>query len=213
MAVLKKYDLAGKEIGQAEIADDLLEKTVSAQAVKDCIVAILANARQWSAHTKVRSEINKAGQKVQAQKGLGRARHGALSAPQFRKGGVAHGPRAKFDQEVKVNRKAKKAVVRTLIIEKIKAGEAIVLKPKALKQPKTKIAADFFKKLQFENQKVLVLGSLADKDQNLLSSLNNLPRKEFVYLANVNGYDLANCQKIVVLDQAVEELTAILGKK
>lgn len=212
MAVLKKYDLAGKEIGQEEIADGLLKKSVSAQMIKDYIVALRANARQWTAHTKTRSEVNKVGQKAQAQKGLGRARHGALSAPQFRKGGVAHGPRAKSDQRVKINRKAKRAVIRTLIMEKINGSEVIVLKAKALKTPKTKTANEFFKKLQINENKVLIVGSLTDKNENFYKSLRNLPKKEFVYLDNINGYELANSQKLVVLEAAMGELTAILGK-
>ena len=212
MTVLKKYDLAGKELGEAEIANDLLEKSVSSQMVKDYIVALRANQRQWSAHTKIRSEVNKCGQKAQAQKGLGRARHGALSAPQFRKGGIAHGPRAKFDQEVKVNRKAKQAVIRSLIAEKIKEGKAIILKLKELKNPKTKIAVDFFKKLQMDGNRVLVLGDLDAKNENFNKSLHNLPRKDFTYLNNVNGYELVVCQKVVFLESVIEELTVILGK-
>ena len=212
MAVLKKYDLTGKEIGQEEIAESLLKTSVSAQLIKDYIIALRANARQWTAHTKIRSEVNKVGQKAQEQKGLGRARHGALSAPQFRKGGVAHGPRAKFDQRVKVNRKAKRAVIRSLLTEKINESEAVVLKLKALKAPKTKTAADLFKKLKIDTKKVLILGSLADKNENFYKSLRNLPKKEFVYLSNINGYELANSQKLVVLESAMGELTAILGK-
>jgi large subunit ribosomal protein L4 len=213
VVALKKYDLTGKEVGTAEIADAFLEKKLAPdQLIKDYLVALMANQRQWSANTKSRKEVNKTGKKAQQQKGLGRARHGALSAPQFRKGGVVHGPKAKFDQQVKVNRKARRMVVRTLIAQKLQNDLAVVLKTADLKTPKTKKAVLFFEKLDWLETKVLVLGSLKAKSENLVKSLRNLPKKNFVYLPKVNGYELADCQKLVVLDSALEELTAILGK-
>ncbi len=208
MAVLKKYDLNGKSTGEVEIADSLLQGKISSQLVKDYLVALHANKRQWSAHTKGRGEVNKAKQKAQAQKGLGRARHGMLSAPQFRKGGVVHGPKAKFNQHVKINRKAKKAVICSLIVEKVKEQKAVVLTAVEIESPKTKLLADFFKKTDLAKDKVLVLAS--KKNDNLFKSLRNLPKKNFFYLNQINGFELANCQKLVFLDSAMVDLDAVL---
>ena len=74
MATLKKYDRLGKEIGDVSIDDALLEKKANKQQIKDYLVALHNNARQWSANTKVRNEVKASGQKPHKQKGLGRAR-------------------------------------------------------------------------------------------------------------------------------------------
>lgn len=210
MAVLKKYDFAGKSVGNVDIADELLKQEAAGQLVKDYLVALQYNRRQWSASTKNRSEVNKAGQKVQVQKGLGRARHGALSAPQFRKGGVVHGPRPKFKQRSKINRKAKRTVIFSLIAEKIKSEKAVVLKLKELKEPSTKTAFEFFKKLGLDKDRVLVLST--EKAENFYKSLRNLPKKNYADLRKVSGYELANCQQLVFLEPAINELKTVLQK-
>ncbi len=84
MAFLKKYDLFAKEIGEIEVSDELLEVKCNREVIKRYCKAIRDNNRQRSANTKTRSEVKATGKKSQKQKGLGRARHGALTAPQFR---------------------------------------------------------------------------------------------------------------------------------
>ena len=74
MATLKKYDLAGKDQGEVQIDDSLLSKEANAQMIKDYLVAIRANRRQWSASTQTRAEVSHSKKKPFAQKGTGNAR-------------------------------------------------------------------------------------------------------------------------------------------
>lgn len=97
MATLKKYDISGKEIGEVSIEDNVLEYKGNPQMIKDYLVAVRNNARQWSANTKGRKEVNRTGKKPHQQKGLGRARQGCFAAPQYRGGGIVFGPKPKFD--------------------------------------------------------------------------------------------------------------------
>ena len=87
MSALKKYNLAGEEIGNVAVEKSLAESIANSQMVKDYIVALRANARQWSANTKTRAEVKHTTKKPHPQKGQGRARHGNLVGPQFRGGG------------------------------------------------------------------------------------------------------------------------------
>src|ERR1700722_7241326 len=149
--------MAGAEIGKVEIADGLLETSANSQMVKDYLVAIRNNARQWSAHTKTRSEVNHSGKKPHPQKGTGRARQGYLGSPQYKGGGRVHAPRTKFDQHVRINRKEKRAAIRQLIIEKIQDNRVHVLQFDEMKEPKTKTVANFLKKRALEGKRVLFL--------------------------------------------------------
>ncbi len=117
-ANLKKFNLAGKEIGTVELDDAIVNAEANSQMIKDYIVALRANARQWSASTKTRAEVVHTTKKPFAQKGTGQGRQGTLVAPHHRGGGRAHGPRPKFDQHIKLNKKKKRAVIRALIAEK-----------------------------------------------------------------------------------------------
>lgn len=215
MATLKKYDLLGKEIGTVQIDDSLLEGAAHPQSIKDYIVAIRNNARQWSASTKVRKEINRTGRKPHPQKGQGRSRQGDLAAPQYKGGGIVFGPRPKFDIHVRINKKERRAAIRTLIAEKIKSGNVHVLQKGDLKAPKTKKMAEFFGHIGAD-KRVLVLGEAGKEEmgnphENLIKSLRNIPKKEYALVPQVNGYELVRCKTLVVLDSALDEFLSILG--
>lgn len=213
MATLKKFDLSGNEIGTVQVDDALLDVSANSQMIKDYIVAIRNNARQWSASTKGRSEINRTGKKPHPQKGQGRSRQGCLAAPQYKGGGIVFGPRPKFDQHVRINKKERRAAIRFLIAEKIKENHVQVLSCEAMKEPKTKLLANFFDKSQLGERRTLVLGESGSAlvQESFVKSLRNIPKKEYMLVPQVNGYELARCQKLVVLDSALDELLAMLG--
>ena len=210
MANLKKYDLTGAAKGEVSIEDTLLNVDANSQMLKDYLVAIRANARQWSASTQTRAEVNKTKRKPFAQKGTGNARQGFLGAPQFKGGGRVHAPRPKFDQHVRINKKEKRLAIRGLLSEKITASQAYVLETTNLKAPETKAVASFLKKLEISGRRVLFLaensGAVSEQFKILNKSLRNIPKVSFTYLSNVSGEDLALCQELVILESAVENL-------
>lgn len=216
MATLKKYDLLGKEVGSVQIDDALLQGSAHPQSIKDYIVALRHNARQWSASTKVRKEINRTGRKPHPQKGQGRSRQGDLAAPQYKGGGIVFGPKPKFDVNVRINKKERRAAIRTLIVAKIKDGNVHVLQKGDMKAPKTQKMADFFGAIDRSANRVLVLGESSKEEmgsphENLIKSLRNIPKKEYALVPQVNGYSLAKCHTLVVLDTALDEFLSILG--
>lgn len=215
MATLKKYDLQGKEVGAVQVDESLLKEVAHPQSIKDYIVALRTNARQWSASTKVRKEINRTGRKPHPQKGQGRSRQGDLAAPQYKGGGIVFGPRPKFDIHVRINKKERRAAIRTLIAEKIKGGRVHILEKASFSQPKTAKMAEFFEAVPGLDKRVLLLCDGKEGQQehhgHLLKSLRNIPKKEYAWLSQVNGYELIRSHTLVVLDSALEEFLAILG--
>lgn len=218
MATLKKYDLSGKEVGSVQVDDAILEATAHPQSIKDYLVAMRKNARQWSANTKTRAEINRTGRKPHPQKGQGRSRQGDLAAPQYKGGGIVFGPKPKFDIHVRINKKERRAAIRFLIAEKIKQNRVKILQQAQLAKPKTKIMAEFFDAVGVGSNRALVLGEskaitgqMGNPHENLVLSLQNLPKKEYSLVPQLNGYTLALAQELVVLDTALEEFLSILG--
>lgn len=225
MAELKKYNLAGKEVGHVSLEDGLLQSNANSQMIKDYIIALRENARQWSAHTKSRAEVNHSGKKPHPQKGTGRARQGYLGAPQYKGGGRVHAPKPKFDQHVRINRKEKRAAIRHLIIEKILDNRLHVLQFDHLKEPKTQKLAKFLRSRELEGKRVLFLGdgllagskegdtakTPTEKFETFVKSIRNIPRSEFMLVPNVSGYDVIVSHELVVMESALDQLKVMLG--
>jgi large subunit ribosomal protein L4 len=211
VATLKKYDLSGKEIGTVQIEDALLEQTAHSQMIKDYLVAIRNNARQWSANTKGRKEVNCTGKKPHPQKGQGRSRQGCLAAPQYKGGGIVFGPKPKFDQHVRINKKERRAAIRFLIAEKMKANQVHILKNEKIAKPETKKVVVFLKSLELQGKRVLFLGDNEHENKELVFSARNIPKTAFSNLLMINGYNLALCRDIIILEPALEQFLAMLG--
>lgn len=225
MTNLKKYDISGKAIGEIKIDDSLVNVMANSQMIKDYIVALRANARQWSANTKGRSEVSHSTQKPHRQKGLGRSRQGSLAAPQYKGGGRVFGPKPKFDQHVRINKKERRLAIRSLFADKIRADRLHVLSSTELSEPKTRTVDSFLKALNLSGKRVLFLGEesfasietegkmtkvsvYSDKHENFVKSLRNLPKVEFTLLPNASGYDLILAHDIVITEAALSELIA-----
>lgn len=227
MVKLKKLNLEGQEVGQVAVNKDLLEAEANGQMIKDYIVALRANARQWSANTQTRSEVNHSTKKPHPQKGGGRSRQGMLSAPQYKGGGRVHSPRPKFDQHVRINKKERRAAIRFLISEKIKENRVHILESTTLNEPKTQRVAEFMAKAGLSGR-VLFLGEgnyaevktenvvkkisvQNDKHQNFIKSMRNIPKTEFALATNISGYDVLLAHDIVLTEGAFNELNEWLS--
>jgi len=225
VAALKKYNLAGNEVGHVAIEDELLQSNANSQMIKDYIVALRENARQWSACTKSRAQVSHSGQKPHPQKGTGRARQGYLGAAQYKGGGRVHAPKPKFDQHVRINRKEKRAAIRHLLVEKILGERLHVLHYEEMKAPKTQTIAKFLKSRALDGKKVLFLGdglhvgakegsapqSPMRKFETFLKSISNISESDFLMVPNVSGYDVLAHQHIIVMDTAIDQLKVLLG--
>ncbi len=214
MVALKKHNLSGEEVGEVSVDDAFLQVEANAQMIKDYIVAMRANARQWSANTKGRSEVSHSNKKPHKQKGTGGARQGTLAAPQCRGGGVVFGPKPKFDQHVRINRKERRLVNRQLLAEKIQEAKVFLLEDSAFsnQKPSTKSAAQFLAKLGLSGKRVLFVDGVNIEPKQVVfkQSVNNLPRSQFAISKNVNGYDLALAHGLVMTESALNELVDLL---
>lgn len=223
MATLKKYNLSGQEIGSVEVSDSLANAEVNGQLIKDYIVALRANARQWSANTKTRAEVCHSTKKPHPQKGGGRARQGSLAAPQYKGGGRVHSPRPKFDQHVRINRKERLAAIRCLLGEKIRTNKVKIVENYSLDAPKTKMVASFLANTGISGRTLFLgEGNYVDigvdgiphnvsvqttQYDNFILSLRNIPKTEFSLAKNINGYDVLVAGELVLTEAALKEIT------
>ena len=217
-----KYDLSGEQIGEVVISDRIAKAEANGQMIKDYIVAIRENQRQWSASTKGRSDVKHTTKKSHPQKGTGRARHGSIVAPQFRGGGVVFGPKPKFDQHVSINKKERRAAIRALIGEKVRSGNFHVLSGLKMEAPKTQVVARFLDKLGCK-KRVLFIGEgrfeevevagkksrvsvKCDHHRYFSWSVSNIKQAEFALAANISGYDLIKAHDLVITEEALRQV-------
>jgi len=123
------------------------------------------------------------------------------------------GPKPKFDQHVRINRKERRAAINTILSQKVKEGKLHVLTTPRLETPKTKMLAQFLKTAGLDQKKVLFVAEYEYPSHYvpLAKSLRNIPKVKFINLRNVNGYELICADHIVVMEPALEQLTALLG--
>lgn len=176
-------------------------KTLIAQAIR----VYLANQRQGGASTKTRSEVVGSTRKIYRQKGTGRARHGALKAPIFVGGGVAHGPKP-HDFSLKLPKKMKKKALISALSEKAQAGFIKIVDGEF--SGKTKEVALLMKKLELtkkgKTDKVLLI---IDNNENVTRAARNVHGLEVERAASVSTYGVVVSKNVIFLKNAVEELS------
>ena len=205
MSKLSVLDMAGKKAGSIELNDSIFAIEPNMSAMHLVVVGYLANQRQGTQSTKTRSEVSGGGKKPWRQKGTGRARQGSTRSPQWYHGGIALGPKPRT-YGFSINKKVKRLAMKSALSSKVAAEEMIVLDSIALDAIKTKEMAKMFAALE-ANKKVLVV--LPENNEVVYKSIRNIEGAKVSTVNTLNVYDILNCDKIVVLKDAVTKIEEV----
>lgn len=199
---MKVYDLLGKEKESLTLPKELFSVEAHPKLIAQYIRVYLANQRQGTASTKTRSEVTGSTRKIYRQKGTGRARHGAKSAPIFVGGGVFAGPKPR-DWSLKMNKKQKKRILFNALTLKNKEGNLIGLTATSLKtEPKTKTIVKFLKNIDSDQKKTLLVLPKLEKN-NLVLAARNIKNVRLTDAKSINPYILLNSQKVIMVADAL----------
>lgn len=203
------YNTSGKQKGEVEIPDELLILNKrGTQALKDTVVAYLANQRQGTSKVKRRGEVSGGGKKPWRQKGTGRARAGSTRSPLWRHGGVVFGPQPR-DWSLKVPKKVKALAFRKALSERLAAGDVTVIDPLKLDSHKTKNFVSTLQNLKLEGDVLLVTATV---DDNLNRASRNVPWVEVARPEDLNAYTLLRYDRIVFTEPAFEAIAQKLAR-
>ena len=202
MTKLDVKDLAGKKVGSVELPSDWFDGPVNVPVMHQVVTAQLASARQGTHKTKTRAEVRGGGRKPWRQKGTGRARQGSIRAPQWVGGGVAHG-RTPKDWSIRVNKKVKRAALRSALTDRAQNDAITVVRDLAFEVPKTKDAVAMIDAVGHGDLKVLVV--LADRHDATVRSFRNLPQAHTLVVDQLNTHDVLTSD-VVIFDEAALEL-------
>ncbi len=205
---LSVYDLTGKVVESFSLPKEIFGVEINKNLISQAIRVFLFNQRRGTVKTKSRGEVNISTRKIYRQKGTGRARHGAASAPIFVGGGIAFGPKPR-DYSLKLNQKQKKSALASALSAKLKDGEIKVVKGLVKLEPKTKNVANLLNALGMSKKKntVLLVTPKASKEfDNVSKAARNITGVE-VRGANVlNAYEVLKAKNILFMKEAVEVL-------
>ena len=206
MANVSVYNMEGKEVGTMELNDAVFGVEINDHLVHLAVVRQLANNRQGTQKAKTRSEVSGGGRKPWRQKGTGHARQGSTRAPQWTGGGVVFAPTPR-DYSQKMNKKERRAALKSVLTSRVQENKLIVLEDLKLDEVKTKAMQNVLNNLNVSKAMVV----LADNDQNVVLSARNIPDVITALPSTINVYDVLKYNTLILTKAsaaAIEEVYA-----
>ena len=204
MANVTVYNMEGNEVGTMELNDAVFGVEINEHLVHLAVVRQLANNRQGTQKAKTRSEVSGGGRKPWRQKGPGHARQGSIRAPQWTGGGVVFAPVPR-DYEVKMNKKERRAALKSALTSKVQDNKLVVVDSLALAEAKTKEMQKVLTNLKAEKALIVTAGD----DQNVVLSARNIADVQTATVNTINVYDVMKHNTVVVTKDAVASIEEV----
>ncbi len=213
------YNQKGTSSGKASLPTKVFGLKWNPDLVHQVTLAMQANKRSGTAHTKDRSEVSGGGKKPWKQKGTGRARHGSSRSPIWVGGGVTFGPRNEKDYSQKINKKMRTKALFTVISKKLSDGKVIFLDTIALPKMQTKGASEVVSSLSkiegfsrlTSKKPTTALVVLPSSDKFVEKSFANLPGFTVGLVKDMSTLDALTFNHIIFVNPA--EVTSIFESK
>lgn len=206
MATVSVYNIEGKEVGTIDLNDAVFGVEVNDHLVHKAVVSQLANNRQGTQKAKTRAEVSGGGRKPWRQKGTGHARQGSTRAPQWTGGGIVFAPVPR-DYSVKMNKKEKRAALKSALTSRVEEKKFIVIDEINFDEIKTKKFQAVLDNLNVN--KALVV--LEDDNKNAELSARNIPAVKTAHTNTINVYDILKYNTVITTKAvvaAIEEVYA-----
>ena len=204
MANVAVYNMEGKEVGKLDLNDAVFGVEVNEHLVHMAVLQQLANNRQGTQKAKTRSEVRGGGRKPWRQKGTGHARQGSTRAPQWTGGGVVFAPVPR-DYSFKINKKEKRAALKSALTSRVQENKLIVVDELKLDEIKTKQFAQVMKNLNVDKALVII----NENDQNIVMSAKNIPTVKVAQTNTINVFDILKYSTVVVTKAAVATIEEV----
>ena len=204
MANVSVYNIEGKEVGKIDLSDAVFGVEVNEHLVHMAVVSQLANNRQGTQKAKTRSEVSGGGRKPWRQKGTGHARQGSTRAPQWTHGGVVFAPVPR-DYSFKMNKKEKRAALKSVLTSKVQENKFIVLDELKLAEVKTKEMKKVLDNLKVNNALVII----GDDSENVALSARNIAGVQTASVNTINVFDMLKYNTIIATKSSVASIEEV----
>ena len=204
MANVSVLNMEGKEVGSMELNDAVFGVEINEHLVHQAVVLQLANNRQGTQKAKTRSEVSGGGRKPWRQKGTGHARQGSTRAPQWTGGGVVFAPVPR-DYSFKMNKKEKRAALKSVLTSKVQENKFIVLDELKLAEVKTKEMKKVLDNLKVNNALVII----GDDSEDVALSARNIAGVQTASVNTINVFDMLKYNTIIATKSSVASIEEV----
>ena len=196
--------------GTVDLDPVAFEASFNMPVVHEAVRAELNARRHGTASTKTRGEVSGGGAKPWRQKGTGRARAGSSRSPVWTGGGTVFGPTPRR-YTVKVNRKARRAALRSVLSLHAERESLAVFDAGAFSEPSTKQAAELLENWGPPTPAAPTLVLLTDEEVAAGKSFRNLAHAEAMPAQDAGVADIVGAASLLVSEAALESLLARAG--
>lgn len=202
------YNTDGKQIRTIDLPADIFDAKINVGLMHQAYVRQMAGLRLGTHKVQRRGEVTATTAKMYRQKGTGRARHGSYSATQFVGGGRPMGPRPrKYFQDMP--KKMRRGAIRSALSALLRDNQLVFVEQFDLATPKTKEANRILHALAGDSSKLVLL---AERNDNVQRSVNNLNDAKTLRASYLNIRDLLQYDRVIVSMDALDVIKSIWGK-
>jgi 50S ribosomal protein L4 len=205
MAKVKMLNMAGAEVGEVTLNDEIFGIEPNEIAVQTVVKNYLANQRQGTQSAKTRSEVRGGGRKPFRQKGTGRHRQGSTTDPTQVGGGIVFAPKPR-DYRYAVPKKVKRLALKSVLSAKVADKEIIVLDDLKFAEPKTKEMVKVLENIKADKKALIVMD---EKDENVVRSASNIQGVRTALVSTMNVYEIINHYSLVLTKAAAERIEEV----
>ncbi len=199
------YNVSGQQVSELELNENIFGVEVNQHVLYEVVKNQLANKRQGTQSALTRSEVRGGGRKPWRQKGTGRARAGTIRSPLWAGGGIIFAPKPR-DYRYTLPKKVRRLAMKSALTSKVNNSEFLVLDELNLTTPKTKDMMNILKNLSVDSKALIVM---ADKNEAVIKSANNIPGVETTLVSTLNVYDILKYDKFIITKAAVEKVEEV----
>lgn len=204
MSKVSVYNMEGQQVGDIELNDAVFGVEVNEHLVHMAVLSQLANKRQGTQSAKTRSEVSGGGKKPWKQKGTGHARQGSTRAPQWKGGGVVFAPVPR-DYSFKMNKKEKRAALKSALTSRVQANKLIVIDELKFDEIKTKNFKAVIDNLNVAKAYVVI----NENDEKVVLSARNLPNVQTALANTINVYDIMKGGTVILTKDAAKTIEEV----
>ena len=205
MAKVKMLNMAGAEVGEVTLNDEIFGIEPNEIAVQTVVKNYLANQRQGTQSAKTRSEVRGGGRKPFRQKGTGRHRQGSTTDPTQVGGGIVFAPKPR-DYRYSVPKKVKRLALKSVLSAKVADNEIIVLDELKFDEPKTKEMVKVLDNIKADKKTLIVMD---EKAENVVRSASNIQGVRTALVGTMNVYEIINHYSLVLTKAAAERIEEV----
>jgi len=197
----------GSNAGDIELNESVFGIEPNTHVLHEAVVMQRASMRQGTHAVKNRSEVRGGGRKPWRQKGTGRARQGSIRSPQWVGGGTVFGPTPR-SYSYKLPKKVRRLALKSALSSKVKEESLFVLDSIAIDAPKTKEVVKMLDALKVDTKALIVL---AEKNEAIIRSANNLQSVKVLTVEEMNVLDLLTHDSLIISKDAAEKAGEVLA--